>query len=201
MNLTSEQVNLISRVIDEGRITIDTLRDDILDHLCCSVEIGMSRGKPFEQAFGEALLELAPNGLNALQQETIFLLNSTNINRMKKLMYAVGLLSAMVFVTGWLFSILHLPGATILQFCGFLSFAFIFLPLLTFDYFKLNVRRALSDKLKVILGLASGVVVALSAIFKVLHLEGTNLLLLLGTAIFVFGFLPTLFFTLYKKSV
>jgi len=201
MRVTAEQIAIISAVIDESNITIETLRDDVLDHLCCAVEIEMARGKDFETALREAVEELSPDGLNEIQHETVFLLNSTKIIHMKKVMYGIGLLSAMAFVLGWGFGLLHLPGATQLSVYGFSSFAFIFLPLLAIDHFKTNIRRTLSDKLKFILGFASGILVGLSGVFKVMHLQGTVALLVAGILLCVFGFFPFLFFTMYKKSI
>lgn len=201
MKVKPEQLESIRKIIDESNITIETLRDDLLDHLCCAVEIKMSRGKEFERALKEALDELAPNGLDELQHETIFLLNSTKIILMKKIMYAIGLISAMSFGAGWFFGMLHLPGARELSIYGFFAFAFIFLPMLTINYFKLRIQRALSEKLKIVLGLLSGILIGLSLVFKTLHLQGAQEILQIGAFIFIFGFLPFLFFNMYKKSI
>ena len=120
---------------------------------------------------------------------------------MKKIMYSIGLLSAMVFVLGWAFGMMHLPGAIALSIYGFMSFVFIFLPMLAIDRYKVNIRWALSDKLKFGLGFVSGLIVATSVFFKLMHLPGAEGLLIIGTGVFVFGFLPFLFFTMYRKSV
>ncbi len=120
---------------------------------------------------------------------------------MKKLIYAAGLLSAMTFTTGWTFGVLRLPGTTYLQLYGFIGFAFVFLPLLAMDHYNALIRETLSEKLKFIFGMTSGVLVGVSALMKLMHLQGTNWFLVAGAVLFVFGFLPFLFFTLYKKSV
>jgi hypothetical protein len=59
----------------------------------------------------------------------------------------------------------------------------------------------LSDKLKFILGSISRLVMAIAIAFKILHLPGADQLLILGTGLFTFGFLPFLFFSMYKKSI
>lgn len=201
MKLSSEQVGIIREEIDKSTISIESLKDDVLDHLCCVVEIKMERGKEFETAVKEALCELAPDGLDEIQRETVFLLNSTKIIFMKKIMYTVGLLSAMAFVTGWYFGIMHFPGATALSVYGFLGFAFIYLPMMAIDYFKTNIQGALSEKLKLILGFASAILIGVSSVFKVMHLQGAVALLFMGVGLCVFGFLPFFFFSMYKKSV
>lgn len=201
MKLSSEQIGIIQERVESSNIGIQTLKDDIIDHLCCVVEDQLGKGKNFETSLEGAIHELAPDGFDEIQRETIFLLNSNKIIVMKKAMYLIGLISAMAFVTGWAFGILHMPGRDELTGFGFLGFVFIFLPMVALDYFKLRIHRALSERLKFWLGFISGIIIAISTIFKFLHLQGTSLLFIIGTGLFVFGFLPFLFFNMYKKSV
>src|SRR6187402_2194641 len=201
MKLAIEQVEHIKSVLDKSNISIDTLRDDLLDHLCCVVEINMEKGGKFEVVLEKAIQELAPEGLEDIQHQTLFLLNSHKIIVMKKLMYSIGLLSAMTFVLGWLFGMMHWPGTTVLSISGFLGFSLIFIPLYTIDYFKVNIHRALTEKLRLSIGILSAFIIATAVIFKLLHLRGADLLLISGTGLFIFGFLPFLFFSLYKKSI
>jgi hypothetical protein len=201
MKVTAEQVAIIKRQVEQSGIVNETLRDDVLDHLCCVVEIKLSKGKNFDQAIQEASQELAPEGLIEIQRETVFLLNSIKIIRMKKVTYSIGLLSVMSFVLGWMFGMLHWLGARELSIGGFLGFIFLYIPLLAFDRYKTNIRWMLTDKLKFILGSVSGLAMAIAIAFKILHLPGADQLLIFGTVLFTFGFLPFLFFTMYKKSI
>jgi hypothetical protein len=201
MKLTVEQVDHIRNVIGKSNITIETLRDDLLDHLCCVVENEISQGQSFELSLANAMINLAPNGLHEIQRQTIFLLHAPKIIRMKKVMYFIGLLSAMSFVLGWTFGMMHWPGATQLSIGGFLGFIFVFIPLSAMDYFKTKIHRALTEKLRLSLGILSALTVAAAVIFKLLHLRGADILLLSGAGLFIFGFLPFLFFTMYRKSV
>ncbi|MBX2962376.1 MAG: hypothetical protein KF687_07685 [Cyclobacteriaceae bacterium] len=201
MKLTREQVAVIRQKVEKSKITIDSLKDDVLDHLCCVVEIMMDRGKNFENAVSDAINDLAPNGLDEIQRETVFLLNSKKIFFMKRLTYTIGLLSSMSFMLGWSFGMLHWLGARELSIFGFLGFVFLYVPLLAFDRYKSNIRWLLSDKLKFILGAVSGLILAVAILFKIMHLQGADQLLILGTGFFTFGFLPFLFFTMYKKSI
>src|SRR5690606_9873173 len=182
-------------------ITIQTLKDDILDHLCCVTEYKIERGKQFEAAFSEALDEFAPNGLDRIQRETMFLLNSTKIIRMKRIIYTIGLLSAIAISLGWLLPVLHWPGGNDMFNYGFLGFLLLFVPMLAIDRYKVYLGQALSEKLRIILGALSAVMTGLSLVFKLLHLQGADYLLLGGMMIFTFGFLPFLFFRMYKKSI
>ncbi len=201
MKLSPDEIAIVQKRVDESSINIESLRDDVLDHLCCVIEIKMERGEIFDNALREALHELAPEGLDEIQRETIFLLNSTKIILMKKVMYIVGLLSTMTFLTGWFFGIMALPGARDLSIYGFAVFAFIYVPMMAIDHFKTNIRIALSEKLKMISGFASALLIGVSGIFKSLHLPGTTTLLLAGAGLCIFGFLPFFFFSMYKKSI
>ena len=202
MRLTADQVNAVRAHVERSGLTMEALKTDVLDHLCCVVEVKLDRGRTFEIGLKEALVELAPNGLKDLENETVFLLNSTKIILMKKLMYTIGALSSMSFVAGWAFGILHLPGAFELSAYGFLGFSLLFMPLYAIDYYKTSIQRALSEKLRFILGLLSAVMMAASVIFKMLHLPLLpTFFLITGTATFVLGFLPFLFFGMYRKSI
>jgi hypothetical protein len=201
MKLTPEQVSIIRAHVDHSKINIDSLKDDVLDHLCCVVEILMDRGKDFEAAVRQALQELAPEGLDQIQHETMFLLNSTKIILMKKIMYSVGLISSIAISVGFLMKLLQLPGADELITYGLLSFGLLFIPLLAINYFKTTVQGVLSERLRTFFGLASGLIISLGITFKLFHIILADQLLITGMLLFSFGFLPFLFFTMYRKSV
>jgi hypothetical protein len=208
MKLSPEQVAVIRKLVDQGGITFDSLREDVIDHLCCVVEVELDRKKNFEAAVLEAMHELAPEGLHEIQRETVFLLNSTKIILMKKVMYSIGLFCAMSMSIGWTFKWLHYPGADELSLYGFLGFVFLFLPLIAVDYFKVSINKALNEKLKIAFGLLSALLVAASITIRILQIDFSIiglpvslLLVLAGCAAFTFGYLPFLFFTMYKKSI
>lgn len=200
MNLSADQTNYVREYVDQNNIRIDTLRDDVLDHLCCSIEFKIAEGKSFEDSLREAVDELAPEGLTKLEYETMRLLESNNI-LMKRFMYFVGLATTIAMSMGFTFRILHLPGGFELLNYGFLAFALIFLPMITYNNFRMNVRRTLAEKLRIILGIVSALCTGVAVLFKMLHYPGVDPLLLAGTIIFSFGFLPFLFYTMYERSV
>ena len=76
MTVSAEQLRIIRSRIDQSNVTIASLYDDLLDHLCCAVEHKMGQGKDFEKAIHEAVDELAPCGLKEIQNEAVFLLDS-----------------------------------------------------------------------------------------------------------------------------
>jgi hypothetical protein len=200
MTLSPEQTSYVRKYVDQNNIRIYTLRDDVLDHICCSVEFKIDEGKTFEDSLREAVDELAPEGLRKLEFETILLLESKNI-LMKKFMYFIGLITTIAMSMGFTFRILRLPGGFELLNYGFLAFAFIFLPMVTYNNFRMNVKRTFAEKLRIILGIVSALCTGAAVFFKMIHYPGVDPLLLAGMVIFSFGFLPCLFYTLYERSV
>lgn len=201
MNLSAEQVAIIEERIDQGQISIRTLRDDLLDHLCCAVESKLVLGKTFEEAVPEAFHELAPGGLEEIEEETVFLLNATKIILMKKVIYGIGLASTIGMSLGLMFKFMRWPGADELITYGFLGFALLFLPMVFVDHFKVKLQPSWPEKLRIMSGILSAVATALSVTFKLFSFPHADFLLLAGAMLFSFGFLPFQFFALYKRSV
>lgn len=201
MKLTTEQEDIVRAFVKAKGIKRQTLQDDIIDHLCCVLESEPERGMSFEQRLHKVAEELAPDGLMTIERQTVFLLNAKRIILMKKLMYLTGFLGAVALTAGVTFKLLRMPWGNELFMAGFLTLLLIFIPLVTFDRFKVAISKALSEKLKIILGGTAAVITGLAGLFKLLHLQGAEVLLMLGAFIFAAGFLPFLFFTMYKKSV
>lgn len=198
--LSDGQVEFIRREIEDSGLSFPALEEDLLDHFCCFIEHKMSRGLPFDTAYAIAREQICPNGFREIQEETVYLLNASKIMAMKKFMYIIGLITAISFSVGWLFTLLRWTGGQELFNYGFLGFTLIFLPMLAIDRYKVSIAQALSERLKIILGFSSAIITALAVIFKMMHLQGANILLVLGILLFSFGFLPFFFFRMYKKS-
>ena len=116
---------------------------------------------------------------------------------MKEVTYIIGLLSSIAVSLGFLFRLLQWPGGGPLSVWGTLGFGFLFLPLLAARYFKSQRRSVAIERLKMLTGVVSGLVFTLSVLFKTLHLQGADWLLIAGVGLFAFTFLPILFFSLY----
>ena len=110
---------------------------------------------------------------------------------MKKIMYAIGLITSISMTMGLTFKILHMPGADELFNLGFFGFTLVFLPMITVDRYKQNLHKALSERLRLILGFLSAVLIGFSVLFKIFHRPNADVMLLIGITIFSFGFLPS----------
>lgn len=200
MKLTDDHVDRIENEIQSSSIRSKELKDDLLDHFCCAIEIYLSKKLSFDEAFAKAKMDVCPNGLNEIQEETIYLLNAKRIKIMKQIMFGSGMLFSMALSMGSLFKIMWWPGANNLIITGALGLGFIFFPLLAIHQYRLNANKILGEKLRYALGISSAIMFSLSIVFKMFHLMGANVLFILSMLIFTFGFLPFLFFRMYKKT-
>ncbi|MBK6264022.1 hypothetical protein JKA74_03150 [Marivirga sp. S37H4] len=198
--ISDEHFDYISDMINRSAIKNKALREDLIDHFCCLVEMKMQDGTSFEEAFQKAYQQTTPNGFEEIQRETVFLLNHKKIIIMKQFTYITGYLFALSTTAGAFFKVMHLPGATVLLLGGMLGISFIFLPLLLINKFKNKVFSVLSEKLKWVLGTLSLMIIITASLFKLLHLQGAGILLGVGFLVFGIGFLPFLFFRMYQSS-
>ena len=198
--LSDSQLERIRADIERSTLSFQSVKDDLLDHFCCVVESKLEQGELFENAYRAAWQQICPNGLDEIQEETIYLLNTSKSVAMNKVMYSVGLIASICISIGWMMTLLRLPGGANLFNYGFLGFTMIFLPMFALDRYQASVSKVLLERLKIILGFASAIITGLSLLFKMMHLQGAALLLAIGVILFSIGFLPFLFFGLYKKA-
>jgi hypothetical protein len=201
MKLTLDQVRLIRESVDKEGIKIDSLKEDLIDHLCCALEEKLEQPQEFFTVLDHAIAELAPDGFEAIENETVFLLNLNKLMLMKKFMYSIGLISSMAVTVGFTMVLLRLPAAQEILTSGLVAFGVVFIPLLAFDYFKTNSKTERQEKYRMIFGLLSALIFSLGVTLKLLHLPAANELLVLGALVFSFGFLPFQFLNVYRKSV
>lgn len=115
--LTEFQVDLIDAYIKENGVAQSELQEDLLDHLCTSVEGQIQQGKSFEEAFHHTLNLFGPGGLKQVQTETFELLTEMNAT-MKKVTFGFGLTSIFLLLAGTIFKLMHWPGANVMFILG-----------------------------------------------------------------------------------
>ena len=73
--LNENQVFFIEKKISELGLTYLPLREEFLDHICCSIEEEMINGLNFQQAIHVVFEAIGKDELQELQEQTIFLIN------------------------------------------------------------------------------------------------------------------------------
>jgi len=197
MNLTEENVLRIQGIVNESAVSRSEMKDNLIDHLCCSVEHKMKTGPGFESALASALAELAPNGFKEIEFETFILLNAKQIT-MKKLTYSTGLVFSVFASVGMLLKIFHLTGANELLILGFGGLALFFVPLLMMVR---KPEKTSFERKRDNIALISLLIISIGGVLKTFHVLAANETLIIGTAVFAFGFLPMTFLKLYRESV
>ncbi|MBI1766781.1 MAG: hypothetical protein HY015_06075 [Bacteroidetes bacterium] len=189
MNLTDENVSLIQSLLEESPITRVEMKDNLIDHLCCAVENKMKTGIAFEKALASALIELVPNGFKEIEFETFILLNTKQIT-MKKLTYLTGLIFSLFASVGVLLKVLRYPPANELLILGFGGLAICFVPLL---WVVRKPEKTPFERKRDNVALISLALLSIGSVLKTFHVVTANETLIIGTTVFVFGFLPMTF--------
>src|SRR5687767_8948005 len=135
--ISEEQIDFILRDIRARGVELESLQQDLLDHVCCLIEQNLEPGSNFEGFYYTTIQTFYKQELKEIEAETLFLLNNKNYYAMKKIMLASGAFSAIVLSIGIVFKFMHWPGAGFLIVGGIALFSLLFLPLL----FALKVKE------------------------------------------------------------
>ncbi|MBK0401657.1 hypothetical protein I5M27_01590 [Adhaeribacter sp. BT258] len=191
--LSEEQIDFISRDIQSRGLEMESLQQDLLDHVCCIIEQNLEATGNFEGFYLATIRTFYKTELKEIEEETLFLLTHKNYYAMKKIMLASGAFSAIVLSIGIVFKFMHWPGAGVLIVIGIALFSLLFLPLL----FTLKIKEKEQAQSPFILaaGTLSAILFSLSTLFKLMHWPLANVLGLTAIGIMLLLFLPVYFFT------
>jgi hypothetical protein len=194
--LSEAQIELISAYIRQHGIASDSLYDDLLDHVCTSIEHLMDDGASFEEAFTKTIKLFGPGGLKQVQQLTFELLTEMN-EHMKKVAFSFGLTSAILLLAGTIFKLLHLQGASVMIVLGGALLSLGYLPMLLWH----KIKESPGDEaLMHISGFVGMGLTAIGTTFKIMHWPGAGIMLIVGLAVLAFLYVPIYFYKRYKVS-
>ncbi|MEQ1732075.1 MAG: hypothetical protein ABL940_00290 [Bacteroidia bacterium] len=191
--LTHEQVAFILNDIRRSGIETEELQLNLLDHICCIVEDELLPNHSFEECYQSVMPRFFKRELYEIQEETNLLLTFKHYYAMKKVMLISGTFSAVGFIIGSFFKLMHWPGAGAMLMLAVFCMSVLFLPLLC----VLKIQEAATTRNKLIIGVATvfGILISTGAVFKVQHWPGANVLWWGALELLVFVFLPIYFFT------
>lgn len=191
--LSEQQIDYIFNDISARGVEMESLQQNLLDHICCIIENNLEANGDFESFYQKTITTFYKDELWEIEEETLQLLTYKNYYTMKKVMIYSGTFSAAAMIFGIIFKFMHWPGASACLILGISISSLIFLPLL----FTLKVKEKQSSKDKLILGLGvlSGILMSLFVLFRIMRWPGTLELGLTSVAILGFIFLPIYFFS------
>lgn len=198
-SLTEQQIAFIEKDIKVRGVTSPDLNIDLLDHICCLIEVNLDEHGNFETVYQETLLLFGEKGLKEIQEETNRLLTFKHYYIMNSTMKISGYVSSLMILSGAFFKFKHWPGDEALMQLGVFFLAVLFLPLLFILKFKSTAENNRSIVLSMIAGVASGLL-CFGVLFKIMHWPYTQMLTVTGCLLLILGYLPIYFISIYKNT-
>jgi uncharacterized membrane protein len=195
--LSDQQIDYILNDIGARGVEMESLQQNLLDHICCIIEQNLEANGDFESFYKKTITTFYKDALWEIEEETLLLLTFKNYYTMKKIMIISGTFSAAVMSLGIFFKFMHWPGAAICILLGIVVSSLVFLPLL----FTLKAKEKQTIKDKLILGLAtaSGILISFAVLFKIMHWPGANLMGTTFVIIMLALYIPLSFFSGIKN--
>lgn len=186
--LNDQQIDHIINDIRARGVEMESLQNDLLDHVCCIIENKLEESGDFERFYESIIKTFYKKELKEIEEETITLLNNKHYYAMKKIMIGSGIISALLLSMGIILKFMHMPGAAVGIFTGVVTFSLIFLPLM----FLLKLKEKESSRDKILLGLGSlvTILISIAILFKMLHWPYANMMGLVSVGILILIYLP-----------
>ena len=194
--LTEENIEYIYQDVQLKGITLDGLLDEMVDHICCSIEPDLEKGISFETSYYNLMDTIESSTLKNVQHQTLL---STNLKfqNMKKLMIVLGTLSAFFLSAGSILKLFHIPPATLLLLLGTVIAIFGFFPMFFYTSYKEQLEK--KNILLSIIGYLTISFLMIGVLFRLNHWPGATKALLLGELFLLLLFLPLYLVNAYKK--
>jgi len=195
--ISDQQIDYILSDIGARGVEMESLQQNLLDHVCCIIENNLEENGDFENFYQKSIKTFYKDALWEIEEETLLLLTYKNYYTMKKVMITSGSFSAAAMIFGILFKFMHWPGASALIVLGIGISSLIFLPLLF--VLKSKDRHQTKDKIILGLGILAGISLSLSILFKVMHWPGSMYLGYASVILIGLILLPIFFITGIKN--
>lgn len=190
--LTDKELDKLNKEVERGGLTYTELQEELLDHLCCDVEAKMDEGIEFIRALEEVKKEMENDCFRQIQEDTLLLINQ-KYRMMKKFMYVLGTISPTLVIIGTIFKIQHWPGASIMLTLGLTLLALVYIPV----FVSIKIRDTREEGKKInkgvyYIGMISGIIFILGAMFKIMHWPGAGVMITLSGLVVAVVFIPML---------
>ena len=191
--LSDKQIDFILNDIRARGVEMESLQNDLLDHICCIIEQNLEANGNFESFYQKTIQTFFKHELWEIEEETISVLTFKNFYVMKKLMIISGAATVVFLFAGITFKFMYWPGASAFLMAGLFLTSFVFLPILY--TLKIKEKQLLRDKLNLGLGTLCVILITLHVWFKVMHWPYANNLGIIAITTLLAVFLPVYFFS------
>lgn len=191
--ISEAQIDFILDDISARGVGMESLQQNLLDHICCVIEHNLEEDGDFEGFYQKTIVTFYKSELREIEEETIKLLTHKNYYVMKKIMLASGGFSVATLTLGIFLKFMHWPGAAACILLGVIILSFVFLPLM----FTLKAKEQQSSKDKFVAGIGTlaAILMSLGVMFKMMHWPGANVLCSIALVMVLVVFLPVYFFS------
>jgi len=196
--LSALQIDLIRGDIRQNGVELKDLEEDLLDHICCTIEAEGLGNKPFEQVYESVKKQICPDGYREIQEITAELITQ-KYNNMKRTMNTLGIIGSSILLIGSILKHLHLAPANEALALGGLTIILGYLPLLLI--LSLRQTDMTLGKFRNISGYVGANMIVIGVVFQVLHYPYGKELLLAGVLIFLLLFVPLFFRSVGKEAL
>lgn len=196
--ISDQQIDYILNDIGARGVEMESLQQNLLDHVCCIIENNLEENGDFESFYKKTIHTFYKDELWEIEEETLLLLTYKNYYTMKKIMINSGIAAATFFIIGSFFKFMHWPGASALILLGMAIGALVFLPLI----FLFKKNETTESKAKIVLGIGviNGILFCAYSLFKVMHWPYASTLWFFTLGLFSFVFIPLYFFNGIKNE-
>jgi hypothetical protein len=196
--LKETQINKIRQAVEKQNVNFSHLKDDLIDHLGCEIEVEMTKGSDFDSSFEIVLKDIGINGLKKIEHSAISLINLKILER-RKLLFAISSVGIILLLISLIFSIIQFSQHLIIISRGL---GLLTLLLFVTIFFINNLRKKGKNK-KVFLnisGLIASMLSIASVIFMMWHWPYRDIVYLINMFCILFVFTPIFIYYTIKEE-
>ncbi len=195
--LSESQTDLIIQWVKSHHLTIRSLEDEFIDHICCDVEELMNNGNSFKIAFEGLQNDLGDDVLTGLEKQTILKL-TFNDRFMKFMTRFAGFIVLLSFFLSMIFKFMGIEYWNTLMAGGMAVLSLGFAPLFFLDHY--NQQEVKSQKVLHIFGFLAAFLIPAGAFLGIFNSPYSLLIIAVGILFLVFGFIPLSWLTISKGT-
>jgi hypothetical protein len=198
MNTLSEsQTDHIIKWVKSHHLTISSLENEFIDHICCDVESLMDKGLTFRKAFESMCSELGDDILPGLEKQTILQL-SFNQRIMKLMTRLTGIIVLLSFFAAIVSNFMGINYWKTLMAGGMVVLGLGFAPLFFLNHYRQQEIK--SQKVLHVFGLLAAILIPLSAFMGLFNSPYATKVMGVGILFLLFGFIPLSLLSVSKGS-
>lgn len=190
--INEEQRSIIKELLILQGLTFEPLQEEMIDHICCDVEVRITNGYSFDEALRSTMSDIQDDHFRTIQKHTMDTINK-RFTLSQWLSYpALGFL-----LCSLIFKILHLQFTDALL---LLSFVLIAASLLVGSVSGIYFNREKNGALRVLAVIIGVVILLIGYTFKILHLPGADPIVLLAVTVLIGSLLVNTLFVYLNAS-